>query len=42
MMLGSMFAAVGLLDSLTQFGIGTAVAAAALVGYGLCDFLKER
>lgn len=41
MLLGSMYAAVGLLDSLFQFGIGLAVAATAFVGYGLCDYLDD-
>ena len=41
MLLASSFAAVSLLDNLRDFGIGLAVAATALVGYGLCDWMEQ-
>lgn len=41
MLLGAIYASTGLLTSLRDFGIGVAVAAAALVGYGLCDWLEQ-
>lgn len=39
---GSIYGAVGLFDSLLNFGIGMAVAGAAIVGYGLSDWLEDR
>lgn len=40
--IGSIYAAAGLLDSLTDFGIGLAVACLGVIGYGLCDFIEDR
>ena len=40
--IGAIYAAAGLFDSLTQFGIGAAVASAGMVGYGLLDFIEAR
>lgn len=42
MLLGAMWGFAGLLESLTQFGVGLAVAGAAVVGYGLVDFLEAH
>lgn len=42
MMLGCIYAAAGLLDSLTQFAIGVIVAASAVIGIGLCDWIEAR
>lgn len=39
--IGTIYAAAGLLDSLTDFGIGLAVACLGVIGYGLCDFLED-
>ena len=41
-LLGVMYAGCGLLDSLTDFGIGLAVACLGVIGYGLCDFVEDR
>ena len=41
-MLGAIYACAGLFESLTQFGIGLAVSAAAVIGYGLIDFLQSQ
>jgi hypothetical protein len=40
--LGVIYAAAGLLNNLTEFGVGAAVAAAAIAGYGLCDFIDDH
>jgi hypothetical protein len=40
--IGFLYASFGLFESLTKFGVGIAVAAAAAVGYGLCDYLEVR
>jgi len=40
--LGAMYAAAGLLHSLTDFAVGTVVAAAAVIGYGLVDFIEAH
>jgi len=37
-LIGVTFAAAGLFNSLTDFGIGTAIAAAAAIGYGYQEF----
>lgn len=42
MILGSMYAAAGLMSTLTDFGVGVAVVAAAMVGYGLTTYIAER
>lgn len=39
---GAMYAAAGLFTSLTEFGVGLAVACAALVGHGCVDFCESR
>ena len=41
-LLGVLYASGGLMESLTHFGIGVAVAATGLIGYGLCDFLDSH
>ena len=41
-LLGTMYATAGLFDSLTQFGLGLAVASLGVIGYGLCDFIEDR
>ncbi len=41
-LIGTMYAATGLLTSLTDFGIGLVVASAGAIGYGLCDYLATR
>lgn len=41
-LIGVIYAAAGLLDSLTDFGLGLAVASLGVIGYGLCDFLEDR
>ena len=41
-MIGSMYAAAGLLTSLRDFGIGIAVAAFAFLAYGCIDFIEDR
>lgn len=41
-LLGAMYAAASLLDSMTQFGVGVVVSALGVIGYGLCDFLEDR
>lgn len=41
-MFGAMWAFTGLLVSLQQFGAGLAVAAAAAIVYGLCDYIESR
>lgn len=40
--LGAIFASAGLMDSLTEFGIGLVVASAGVIGYGLCDFIESN
>lgn len=40
--IGAIYAAAGLMDSLNDFGIGVAVAALGVIGYGLCDFVEDR
>lgn len=37
-----LYGATGLLVSLTQFGVGLAVAAAAICAYGLIDFIEAH
>lgn len=41
-LIGAMYAATGLFESLTQFGIGLAVVGLGMVGYGLCDFIESH
>jgi hypothetical protein len=41
-LLGSIYAACGLLVSLTDFGIGVAVAAAGVIGWGWADYSSRR
>jgi len=41
-MIGALYAAAGLFDSLTKFGVGICVAATAVIGYGLLDFLDSH
>ncbi len=40
--IGLVYAGSGLVESLTQFGIGMAVASVAVIGYGLCDFIDSH
>ena len=42
MILGLLYASFGIFESLTKFGVGVAVGAAAVVGLGLLDFLEAR
>lgn len=42
MILGLIYAAAGMLSSLTDFGIGIAVVAAAVIVHGLATFVDER
>jgi hypothetical protein len=42
MLIAAMFAAASLFDSLTNFGIGVAVASVAAVAYGLCDWVQTQ
>jgi len=41
-LLGSIYAACGLLVSLTDFGVGVAVAAAGVIGWGWVDYSYRR
>lgn len=41
-LLGAMFGAASLFDSLTTFGIGVAVAAAGVIGLGALDYVEAR
>ena len=41
-LLATMYAATGLLTSLTDFGIGLVIASAGVIGYGLCEHLASR
>ena len=41
-LLGSMYAMCGLLVSLTDFGVGVAVAAAGVIGWGWVDYSYRR
>jgi hypothetical protein len=41
MLAGAMYAACGLFTSLTDFGVGVAVSAAAVVGQGLLEHLHH-
>lgn len=40
--IAALYSAAGLFDSLTHFGIGLAVAAAALIGHGCLDYCEAR
>ena len=40
--LGAMYALIGLFEGLPQVGIGIAVTATSVVGWGLLDWLEER
>lgn len=42
MLLGAMWGFAGLLESLTQFGVGLAVAGTAMLAYGFLDFLDAH
>lgn len=42
LIIGSIYAAGGLLTSLAQFGIGLAICCLAIIGYGLCDFIETN
>lgn len=42
MILGLIYAAAGLLSSLTDFGVGIAVVAAAIVVHGAATYVDER
>jgi hypothetical protein len=42
MIIGLLYASFGIFESLTKFGVGVAVGAAAVVGLGLLDFLEAR
>lgn len=41
-LLGAIYAGGGLFTSLTEFGIGLAVACLGIIGYGLCDFIEAH
>lgn len=40
--IGAIYASAGLLSSLTEFGIGIAVAGTGMLVYGLADYLETR
>ena len=40
--LGALWAVVGVFTSPQEVGVGMAVAAASIVGWGLCDWLEDR
>lgn len=40
--IGAIYAAAGLFDSLGQFALGTIIAATAVMGYGLVDYVEHR
>ena len=40
--LGSLYALIGLFNTLPDVGIGMAVAAASVLGWGLCDWMEEQ
>jgi len=40
--IGALYAAVGLFESLGHFALGTIIAASAVMGYGLVDFIEHR
>jgi len=40
--LGAVYALIGLFEGLPQVGIGLAVTAASIVGWGLIDWIEER
>lgn len=40
--IGALYSSAGIFDSLTQFGIGMAVAGAAILGYGCLDYIEDR
>lgn len=40
--LGALYALIGLFHSLTDTGIGMAVAAASVLGWGACDWIEHR
>ena len=40
--IGVVYGAAGIFDSLTHFGIGMAVAGAAILGYGCLDYIEDR
>lgn len=42
MILGLIYAAAGLLSSLTDFGVGIAVVAAAIIVHGAATYVDER
>jgi hypothetical protein len=41
-LIGAMYAACGLFNSLTDFGIGLVVASLGVIGYGLVDFIEAH
>lgn len=41
-LLGVMYAGAGLFDSLMAVAVGMIVAAVAVIGYGLCDWLEHH
>lgn len=41
-LIGVMYAAVGLFDSLTHVAVGAIIASAGVIGYGLADWLDMR
>ncbi len=40
--LGCLFALLGLFSSLQDVGVGLAVAAGSVIGWGLCDWLERH
>jgi hypothetical protein len=42
MIAGLLYAAFGVFDSLTKFGLGLVVASAAVIAWGLVDYLDAR
>ena len=42
MIIGLLYASFGIFESLTKFGVGIAVGAAAVVSLGLLDYIEAR
>ena len=40
--IGALWAAAGVFESLLQFGVGLAIASAAVLGYGLIDHVEHH
>lgn len=40
--LGVLYATISLFSSLPEVGVGMAVAAVSVIGWGVCDWIEER